>query len=65
MEIEGDFHMEPMCILDKREIQLRKETIVQIKVQWKHYSTEEAMREREEIMRQNFPDLFLVFNDTE
>ena len=65
MKPEGDFHMEPMCILDKREIQLQKETIVQIKVQCKHYSTEEATWEREEIMRQNFPALFQVFNDTE
>ena len=37
---EGEFHMKPMCILDKREIQLRKKTIVQFKVQWKNYTTQ-------------------------
>ena len=57
--------MEPMCILDKREIQLWKETIVQIKVQWKHYLAEEATWEREEIMMQNFLALFQYFNDTD
>ena len=50
---EGDFHTEPMCILDKREIQLQKHTTVQVKVQLKHYSEEEATWEKEETMRQN------------
>ena len=54
-----------MCILDKREIKLQKHTIVQVKVQWKHYSIEEATWEREEIMRQNFPILFQDFNNIE
>ena len=54
-----------MCILDRREIQLRKQVIVQVKEQWKHYSEEEATWEREEIMRQNFPTLFQNFNDTD
>ena len=36
VEPERDFHGEPRCILNKREIQLRKNIIVQ--VQWKHYS---------------------------
>ena len=52
MEPEGEFHTEPMSILDKRENELRKQTIVQVKVQWKHYTPEEATWEREEIMRQ-------------
>ena len=63
MEPEGDFHTEPMCILNKREIQLRKQTIVQVKVQRKHYSPKEATWEREEIMRQNFLALFQDFNN--
>ena len=63
VEPEGDFHTEPMCIFDKREIQLQKHTIVQIKVQWKHYSAKEATWESEEIMRQNFPALFQNCND--
>ena len=49
MEPKGYFHAQPMCILDRREIQLQKKIIVQVKVQWKHYSKEEATWEREEI----------------
>ena len=65
MEPEGYFHTEPMCILDKREIKLRKQTIVQVKLQWKHFSAKEASWKREEIMRQNFLVLFQDFKDTE
>ena len=46
-EPEGDFNTEPICILDRRVIQLRKQVIVQVKVQWKHYSEEEFTWERE------------------
>ena len=65
MEPEGDFHTKTMCILDKREIQLQKHIIVQVKVQWKHYSAEEATWEREDIMRQIFLFLFQDFNNTD
>ena len=53
----------PLCILDKRQIHLRKQTIVQVKVQWKHYSAKEATWEIEETMRQKFPTLFLDYNN--
>ena len=56
--------MEPMCILDGREIQLWKQVIVKVKVKWKHYSEEEATWEKEESMKQNFPTLFQNFDDT-
>ena len=65
VELEAYFHTEPMCFLDRREIQLQKQIIVQVKVQWKHYSEDEATWEREEIMRQNFPILFQDFNNIE
>ena len=65
MEPEGDLHTEPMCILDKREIQLWKLIIVQVKVKWKHYSKDEAIWEKEEIMRHNFPALFQNYNNTD
>ena len=42
VEPEGDFLVEPDCILNKREILLRNRTIGQVKVQWKHLSPEEA-----------------------
>ena len=65
MELEGDFHTEPMCILNRREIQLRKQIIVQVKVQWKHYSKEEASWEMEEFMRHNSLALFQNYNNTD
>ena len=32
VELEGDFHVEPVRILDMREVVLQKQTIVQVKV---------------------------------
>ena len=42
VEPEGDFLVEPDCIHERREIFLQNRTIGQVKVQWKHLSTEEA-----------------------
>ena len=42
VELEGDFLVEPDCILERREISLWNHTIGQVKVQWKHLSLEEA-----------------------
>ena len=40
VEPEGDFLVEPNCILERREIFLWNRTIGQVKVQWKHLSPE-------------------------
>ena len=42
VEPEGDFLVEPDCILERREILLQNHTIGQVKMQWKHLSPEEA-----------------------
>ena len=42
VEHEREFPLEPIHILDKREVHLRKRTIVQLKVQWKHFEANEA-----------------------
>ena len=42
VELEGDFSLEPIHILDKREMQLGKHTVVQLKVKWKHFEDDEA-----------------------
>ena len=42
VEPEHEFQTEPFCILDRRECMLRNRTIVQIKVQWKHFRSREA-----------------------
>ena len=42
VEPEGEFAPEPLHILDKREVQFRKRTVVQLKVLWKHFEVDEA-----------------------
>ena len=42
VELEGEFSPEPFHILDKREVQLWKCIVVQLKVQWKHFEVDEA-----------------------
>ena len=37
---EGEISPEPIHILDKREVQLWKQTIVQLKVQWNHFEVD-------------------------
>jgi hypothetical protein len=51
VELEGEFHIEPQCILDKRETNLQNQSIVQIKVQWKHFGLDEATWKLEDAMR--------------
>ena len=58
VEPEGDFLVEPDCILEWREISLRNRTISQVKVQWKQLSLEEATFELESHMRDAYPILF-------
>ena len=58
VELEGELAPEPLHILDKREVQLRNHTIVQLKVQWKHFKANEATWENEATMRKAYPALF-------
>ena len=58
METEGEFAPKPIHILDKREVKLRKHTVVQLKVQWKHFEADEAIWENESTMRKDYPALF-------
>ena len=50
VEPEEEVHIEPVYIIDKREIMLWKWEITQVKVQWEHYTPEEATWEEEEDM---------------
>ena len=52
VEPEGEFNLEPLHILDKREVQLRKRIVVQLKVSWKKFEVDEAT------MRKAYPALF-------
>ena len=51
--------MEPLCILDKKETVLRNQVAARVKVQWNHFSPEEATWELEEDMQKKYPGLFL------
>ena len=42
VEPEGEFRIEPMCILNRKVTMLRNRSIVHVKVQWDHYSPYEA-----------------------
>eukprot|EP00253_Pinus_taeda_P022378 PITA_22378 len=58
VEPEGEVLVEPLSILDQREVQLRKRVITQVKVQWWHFGPEEATWEDQELTRKTYPDLF-------
>eukprot|EP00253_Pinus_taeda_P009877 PITA_09877 len=60
VEPEGEVLVEPLNILDRREVQLRKRVITQVKVQSRHYGPEEATWEDEELMRRAYPTLFVA-----
>eukprot|EP00253_Pinus_taeda_P022382 PITA_22382 len=60
VEPKGEVLVEPLNILDRREVQLRKRAITQVKVQWRHYGPEEATWEDEELMRRTYPALFVA-----
>ena len=51
VEPKGEFMPEPLNILDKREVQLKNRTIVQLKVQWKHFGPREATWDNEATMK--------------
>jgi hypothetical protein len=55
---EGKFQEEPLRILDMKEIVLQNRAITQVKVQWKHFSPEEATWELEEDLWKSYPTLF-------
>ena len=58
VEPEGEFLPEPLQILEREEIELRNRTVARVKVQWKHFTAEEATWEREAEMMEKYPFLF-------
>jgi predicted secreted Zn-dependent protease len=55
--------VEPLRILDQREITLWNRVVTQVKVQWKHFSLEEATWELEGDLRKSHPILFQERNE--
>ena len=58
VEPEGEFQVEPLCILDKKETTLQRQVVARVKVQWKHFIPKEATWELEKVMRKKYPGLF-------
>jgi hypothetical protein len=58
VEPEGEFQVEPLHILSQREITLWNRVVAQVKVQWKHFSLEQATWELEGDLRKSHPILF-------
>ena len=49
---------EPVMILAREVKELRNKRIPLVKVLWRNHKTEEATLESEEVMRQQYPQLF-------
>eukprot|EP00253_Pinus_taeda_P017887 PITA_17887 len=60
VELEGEVLVEPLSILDRREVQLRRRVITQVKIQWRHFGPEEATWEDETLMKRTYPELFVT-----
>jgi hypothetical protein len=63
VEPEGEFQVERLHILDQREVVLRNRVDAKVKVQWKHFSCEEATFELEGDLHKSHPMLFQERNE--
>jgi hypothetical protein len=61
VEQEGDFPVQPVCILDRKIKQLRNRAIGLVKVQWTWYGPEDATWEHEDVMQAEYPHIFEYF----
>src|SRR5438270_11101184 len=61
LTIQGDISIEdrPIQILDRREQVLRNKVIPLVKVMWSHHGVEEATWEREALICEQYPALFI------
>jgi hypothetical protein len=58
MEPKGEFQVEPLRNMVRREITLQKKAVTQVKVQWKNFSLEEGTWEYEGDLRKSHLTLF-------
>ena len=49
----------PSRILDQSERKTRNKTVKFLKIQWSNHSEDEATWEREDRLREEYPDIFL------
>ena len=60
IEVHEDLTYEekPIKIIDRQEKKLRNKVIPLVKVQWKNHKSEEATWEREDDMKNSYPEMF-------
>ena len=58
MEPEGDFQVEPMCIMDRKEIVLQNGVVTRVRVQWNHFILKETNWVLEYSLWKEYPGLF-------
>jgi hypothetical protein len=63
VENEGDLQVEPVCIMDYKVKVIWRKSIEMIKVQWNCYSPQNATWEHEETMREEYPQIFVNFEE--
>jgi hypothetical protein len=58
VEIEGDFQVQPVRVLDRKVKMLRNRVIELVKVQWTFYGHEDATWKHEDAMQAEYPHIF-------
>ena len=55
VDTDGNFEEGPVCIVDSRDLVLRRKTVRLVRVLWRHYGVDESTWEREDT---TYPFLF-------
>jgi len=63
VEHEGDFWVEPVCIMDRKVKLLCNKEIVLVKVQWSCYGLEDATWEHGETLWEEYLQIFVNFEE--
>eukprot|EP00253_Pinus_taeda_P028864 PITA_28864 len=58
VEQEGEFQLDPQCVLQWKHLMLRNKAIEKVKVKWNHFGPEEATWEMVDHMWALYPSLF-------
>ena len=59
LQPDSSYEEGPISILDRSERKLRSMIVPLVRVQWRHHNVEESTWEREDEMRERYPELFL------
>jgi hypothetical protein len=59
VEPKGEFHPDALRVLDMKEKFLQNQSVMQVKLQWKHFGVDEATWELEYSIRVAYPFFFM------